>query len=406
MRAPLVLLCPLLCCSCAHLEVQVGVLNPAYLEAHSDQEGDRKRLVVVLTSSEQDIRAQLQPARDRVEAQYDAVAELYKAAAAKPGVVDPENLLGAARSLQEHAKPDFGANIFDPTVQALLAIKTQILQRLAQEPGQGEVDILDGSKRIPDDIRGLLSKRSARIRQFENDAQRELIRLGAKAENPKLSAEQRDSAAGAIRAAGQEVSQSLASLIGPSGSVADDVNAFLVASAPPDQWEPTFNKTLVDARWGNLDTAIKLIGLAEFTIKGVTFDPSKVAQVASKVATQSLLIATQIAGVPVKLQGSGAGAGTTGGAPLAQTSAAVADMETQIGQQTAAAKDYRSALIDIAQAILRETPQIVGPKGSEDSSPAKDTRLAAIKAIQASFDAQKARLTISASPASPAPQTK
>jgi hypothetical protein len=402
-RTLLALSLMLMCCACAHLQVQVAVLNPAYLEAHSDQEGDRKKLVGVLSGSEEDIRAQLQPSRDLVEAQYDALIKLYEEAAKKPGADTSGNLMGAAKSLQQHAKEDFRTIVFEPTVQALLGIKAQILQRLTQESGQAEVDVLDGNQRIPEDVLRLLNKWSARILKYESDAQAELGQFGAQAEQD-LPAGQKGTADSTTQATKQEVTASLSSLIGPGQSVANDINAYLVASAPSGAWEPEFNKTVVDARWGNLDTAIKLIGLGEFTIKGVTFDPSKVAQVASKVATQSLLMATQIAGVPVKLQGSAGSGGATDGAALAQASGALSDAEAQIDQQNAAARDYRRALVDIAQAILRETPQLVGPKGTEDSAGAQEARLAAIKGIQATFEAQKPRLTLPAPPTNPAPQ--
>jgi hypothetical protein len=127
-----------------------------------------------------------------------------------------------------------------------------------------------------------------------------------------------------------------------------------------------------------------LESLADFTIKGVTFDPSKVAQVASKVTTQALLMSAQIAGVPVKLQSSASVAKPTSGKNAASAT------EDQESTQT-----YKRALVDIADAILRETAEIEGPKAGPDSAAARKNRLAAIEAIRLSFNAQKSLLSSS-----------
>jgi hypothetical protein len=391
MHARMILMPALLCGSCAHMDAQVDVLNPAYVEAHRDQDADRKELVSIMAQTESDIRNSLQVSRAQVYAQYDASALVYESAAAKPGAVDSGNLIAAANSLRTTAKSDFTSNLFEPTVQSLLGIKQDVMQKLSQFPGTTGIDIIDGNERLPDDVQELIHRKSAVIQSYNNSVQLELRGLAAQAQSLKLPATETAAVTAGIKGAEEQTSQYLTSLLGPNGDIAADTNAYIVAAAPTSQWHPEFNKTFVDANWGNLNTAIKLDGLADFTIKGVTFDPSKVAQVASKVTTQALLMSAQIAGVPVKLQHASSG----GEANEAKSTTGASKTESQTRAQAAATQDFKGALIDIAQAILRENTEIEGPKGSPDSAAAKKSRLAAITAIQASFNAQKSRLSYS-----------
>ena len=52
---------------------------------------------------------------------------------------------------------------------------------------------------------------------------------------------------------------------------------------------------------GNVNIAIRMSPSGNFTLKGMTLDPSAVAQVAAKVGTQSIMLAAQMAGVPVNI---------------------------------------------------------------------------------------------------------
>lgn len=395
LHAPCGIALAFLCSSCAHMSVQVDVLNPAYVEAHSDQDAYRKELIEVVAETRNDIVDRLGPSRDQLFAQYDYVGGRYAAAALTAKAPDDAaSLRGAAKSL-ENAKRDFTSVAFEPTVDSLVRIKDQIIALLQQRGGDVETNILDGVGRTPDDVTLLLRKRNALIRQYGMDVQEEYAELGGWIDQLKLPVADADAAKSSITQSSKAAQQYLTSLLGPTGDIASDANAYLVSSAPKDQWHPKFNKTVVNGSWGNINTAIKLDGQADFTIKGVTFDPSKVAQVASKVATQALLMSAQIAGVPVKLQSSGGTSGQSDtGQALATASTQLASTTYTAAATTSADQDYRAALVDIAQAILTETPAIEGPKSSPDGTAAVADRLAAIQAIQASFKAQSARLTI------------
>ena len=112
-------------------------------------------------------------------------------------------------------------------------------------------------------------------------------------------------------------------------------------------------------------------------------------RVASKVTTQALLIASQIAGVPVQTQPQ---AGTSGAA-LATSSRALVGAEKARAQQNLLLLSHKDALRSLAGTILREWPSL------DNDDDAK--RMAAISASRAGFTANKSRLNLTA-PAAPA----
>lgn len=173
--------------------------------------------------------------------------------------------------------------------------------------------------------------------------------------------------------------EDLRSLIGRSG-LQTSPEAYAVISS--DAWTEKFDFSRALGRLGDLNVAIKMERRGNFTIKGVSFDPSEVARAISKMGTQLVMAIAQTSGVPVRTA-----TGTTSAAGLATSSEALgASTETA---ETAAAEQAarREALVSIATAIARE-------KESIDGTEAK--RKAAIKAIAATFKAHKARISATA----------
>jgi hypothetical protein len=118
-----------------------------------------------------------------------------------------------------------------------------------------------------------------------------------------------------------------------------------------------------------------------FTIKGISFNPADVAAAAAKVTSQTVLLAAQVAGVPVKLSGSPP-QGAAGGA-LAQNSkglTAVLAENERVDQRVAG---QREALRRIAAAVVNE--RITIAKGTPDQ---RKAALAAIKAVYESHAPQ------------------
>ncbi|MEJ0038633.1 MAG: hypothetical protein WDO68_21585 [Gammaproteobacteria bacterium] len=118
----------------------------------------------------------------------------------------------------------------------------------------------------------------------------------------------------AAKKSDSEVKQALHTINSPigDGALGDSQFAYAVASVPEKEWRQDFNKAFARGRSGNVDIAIVLNEAADFSVKGMRFDATKVAQVASKVTTQSLLLAAGIAGVPVGKAGGSAAAAPAG----------------------------------------------------------------------------------------------
>jgi hypothetical protein len=94
-----------------------------------------------------------------------------------------------------------------------------------------------------------------------------------------------------------ESSAPLTSLIGQDGLFREP-EAAAIAAAPEALWHKRFDQSFSWSIFGDTNVAIKMESRGNFSIKGVSFDPSEITRIASKVVTQSLLAWTQIAGVP------------------------------------------------------------------------------------------------------------
>jgi len=192
-------------------------------------------------------------------------------------------------------------------------------------------------------------------------------------------------------AAGADVAQAEAavadarkSLIGGQGLVQSPY-AYAVAAAPEEKWSPRFNETFGGGYLGNLNVAIKMVDLGDFTLKGVTFDPSDVVRAISKVTVQTLVLAAQIYGVPIKAPAGAAPQAPAGGA-LAASSTRLATVQEASAAREAKLQDYRAALTTIALAIIREQPKLASTDNAQ--------RQAAIDAIKATYEAHKTRLDL------------
>jgi hypothetical protein len=397
MRRLASILLGLFCAACAHLNAQVDIVDPRYVEAQKDPAGDTARLNLVLNQPPEEMRRIMESSRAALFDDWDRTAAALRSAAARPGARDAGNLIGAAASLEQTAKKIFSEMYYDPAERELTMYYTEISSRFFNLSRTAQVAIMGGSQRVPDNLRTLVDRRMLTVLNYIRNLNVERQKQDVDVERLQIPEQQKQDVRQTQAAAQTQADETSRSLFGPSGSLVASKAAYIVASAPPSAWQFGYNRAVVDGRLGNLSTAIKLESLADFRVKGVTFDPSTVAQVASKVSTQSLLVAAQIAGVPVIGQGADMGTGQA----LAQSSSLIAKAEKTLSDQRAYIQDYRAALVDIGQAILRETPAIQGPMGNENSQAAMDARAAAITAIKATVDAQLPRLAVPESMTTP-----
>lgn len=169
-----------------------------------------------------------------------------------------------------------------------------------------------------------------------------------------------------------------------SGGFEHSKYASVVVGAGEEHWiQQPFDTAQGGGYFGNVDVAIKALGPTNFTIKGLTFNPSDVAVAASKVTTQAVLLAAQISGVPVNVQGTPTG----DGAALAKSSTALQTVRNNVVQAETQLASFDNALTVIAEAILDEADGVQ----SGDDARLKES----LRVIQAIYTSQQSRLGIS-----------
>lgn len=171
-----------------------------------------------------------------------------------------------------------------------------------------------------------------------------------------------------------------------SGGIDNSPLLYQVVNSPNKDWAKYFDKSFGHGYFGNTDIAIKAMDEpGNFTVKGLSFNPSDVASVASKVVSQGVVIAAQIAGVPVNIGSTANG----NGAALADASKAVNTHQSAIASQNAAVQNQRAALLKLAQVILDEKDKIKGSVSEKQS---------AVAAIKAVYQSQKFRIDVPTEP--------
>lgn len=166
-----------------------------------------------------------------------------------------------------------------------------------------------------------------------------------------------------------------------SGGLEHSPALYNVVNAPKKDWAKYFDRSYGAGYFGNVDIAIKALDSpGNFTVKGLSFNPADVATMASKVTTQSVVLAAQIAGVPVNISGTPSGDGAQLANVSTRISAAVASSE----ELKVSLNNQQLALISLAQAILAEQNNITNINKQEE----------ALNAIKASYESHKVNMSI------------
>lgn len=168
-----------------------------------------------------------------------------------------------------------------------------------------------------------------------------------------------------------------------SGGIEHSPVLYDVVNAPEKDWAKYFDRSYGSGYFGNVDIAIKALDEpGNFTVKGLSFNPADVATMASKVTTQTVVLAAQIAGVPVNINGTPSG----NGVELANASKRISTAVSSSEQLKVSLNNQKLALINLAQAILAEQDNIAN----------NDKREEALKAIKAVYESHKDNMSIPA----------
>lgn len=369
-----------LLCSCASLKVQVAVLNPKVVSQLADSERIEKSLPELVTESDADIKARFDSVKNNHYRVYATAANTYQLEADKQKDGTPEKAqLNAAVS--SHAKFPVKVSQFYGASLKKMQENTHSLQmvwaKLTVEADPEKQQVFRKQ------ILLLLDEREYLARRFEEFIDQDIADVQA-AFDETLDSSSSLKVAGMksmIRQA-SATAQSVKVEIMDSGGFEHSPYAYLVASADKDYWEPRYNDTIARGMFGNTDIAIKALGPVNFTIKGLSFNPADVAATAAKVTTQAVLLASQIAGVPVSRSSYTSG----DGASLALSSGELRNLMSANSRQDVLLQSHRDALESLAFAILRERGSIV--------SDSVDQRREALDAVIAVYGSHSARIRI------------
>jgi hypothetical protein len=362
-------------CSCGNLSVTMEVLNRAVVQRQDDQALISTGIPMILGSTRDSIDAMVGKLRALHRQGIEKIREVY--------LVEAKNASGPAGANIKALADDLVGS-FDGRMRSPYAELARDLNKYAEDlkrtlGAKYTVTPQDPEYRAVLDI---LHAWQQRVSQFtalvREDVGKYVRELRSKGMTP-LALEKLESV---VRQA-ELIDNELAQI-----SLQNSPYAYAVASAPPADWSYGYNQVYTNGSLGATDVAIKLDpATGNYLLKGLSFDPSDVAAVASKVTTQALLIAAQVAGVPVKLS-TATPANTPGGA-LAGTSGALADAQARLETRRAQEEARRIALLAIANAIVNELADLDG----SDSQ-----RKAAMATIRNAFEKREAILRPATTP--------
>ncbi len=394
--------------SCGSLQVDVDVLDPRVIEQEVDRIQYREALDLALGQSRQGLQqffAELKKVHRKyyedLRAQYLADAEHLE----KPDETTTDEEMALAKTVLNELAEELLTDIFDlrispqydATEQQVWDLYLQARTLASKRTTAAADEAVDLNMQLTQVAKATRTIKIGFTAWVEQDIGRQGIKSIQTIQDFGVSDDQKEISVAEITTStekagnGVEIIKTKTSLIG-QGSLFQDPHAYAVASADESMWADHYNQVFGKGQFGNLNVAIKMNSPADFTLKGLTFDPSQVASIAAKVSTQALIVATQIAGVPVNVSSSQQSNGTSdAGAALAASSEALATVEAEMAQAEARKADYLDALITIGLAITREN----NDNGLGATPP--ETRQKSAEVILTTFDAHKGRLNLDVS---------
>ena len=331
--------------ACGTLEVRVSALKPQVAEGETDRVLFRSRMPLINAENAETIG-------DRYTEMENAHARaLFETAAAYTAAGHKED------------------------GDSLLAVVPVVSKKYEEEKER----VIALTKRIQTSTAD--SERSALIRQLDREQGNFLQASGRSLKEEVRRARERglDLPQSTLQAVSEQDATAQQLLIGNS-NITHDAIAYVVSSAPKDAWSDIFDRSYGSGRLGRMDLAIKMETRGVFTIKGVSFDPSAVARAASKALSQGVILAAQMAGVPLK-----SGTFSGDGAALATASGTLTTADDQTAIAEAKVADKKNALLELAQQILAQRESLENGDA--------DRIKAAMAAIEAKLAATKTRLT-------------
>ena len=396
---------------CGTIKVTVDVLDPEHVRGRMEDVAERKQYREIQRAAPGDLAKQVDKQFDEFARQVQTIATAIRRTSDALPAEQKTPIERSAAMLEQGIGP-MGSYRIDA---AMTALKLEDLAQAIRE--NAALLKYTGEGPLPEELRGLQLDFQAKekalrvgqvrdVRWIQQDLRERAAAAKARAHtesSPAKGAEAAATAAVAEKTASaiartasaiapavaNAVSAASRSIIG-DGSLAATEFAYVVANAPPEMWELEFNRAFADTRFGSADMVIKLNSTADFSVKGLSFDASKVALVASKVLTQTVLVGAQVAGAPVTTASSGT---TSGGDALSKSSSDLAAAEVVLATREASTAAQKSAIRSLARSLLAATSQLAGaPLATRNE---KDTERTTLHdSIDSSFGALKSLLSL------------
>ena len=376
---------------CGHLAVDVAVLDPRVVESETDRYLHRNLLPKLLAQSDVSIKEQVGEIKAEHKAFYEKTAEQYRKSAEDLSSEKRASVEFFARSLVD----DFG-RAWDDRYEGWEADLVALAQRAREL--NGEIDAphaesppvrarekaIEARRKLTAVLQQYYGKLAEIQRAIWIDTNNEVDSVVSKLENYGVGPELIASAKVELEKNTEESANLVSTSFGlDTKPIHSSPHAHAVASAAENFWAKPFNRAYGRGYFGNVDVAIALDSqTGNYTVKGVLFDPSDVANAISKVTTQALVLAAQVYGVPVAP--SSGDSDDAAGTALTNSSKQLSDLEASTAAKVAGMEDFESALDAIAASIVEKRERLTG----DDA----EARTEAIEAIKATFDAYKGRL--------------
>lgn len=367
--------------ACAELTVKVRVLDPRVVEAEEERVLAVASLPRVLALDEDYVRAHVESRNAAHHELIEGIASRYRAEAAKASGASKTSLESIADGLQS----SFAVSVSPLYKQAGDAWLGAVRNVQSLCPPTGSAPALSHSC-LPASPALMLALKVEFA--WSQRADELLLRSASQYGLSTYDDLTPEDKAAVVAAARRVEGRASVSLMSGRESVLGSRFLHAIAQAPDAAWGGDYNTVKVNARNGNVDAAVKLDPESgDFTLKGMSFDVRDVARVASRVGTQSVLLAAQIAGVSTPLEQPASG---NSGAALANSSS---DLAKALARSEAARADSADAVAAMRQLAesLRDRYREIG----NDTTANKRTMALA----RAAFDAQKPRIAPRVTPA-------
>lgn len=352
-------LCAALSGCAGTLSVRVDIANPASVQTRLHALQRESECLQAYEERPTQIERNVAEVKDSLFRAMGVLAQGYEArAAAEKDAGFKAQLEGIAAELPPDTAAVGRMFAMDEYLTKRLRIRTD-LETLAgsQSPIRALCATPSGA------VEALVRERRDAVERFAWSTGDQMQALLRQARNRLVPAAKGDAAAAppAVVAAQQLAAAATRTAIVPLGdaSFARSNAASVVATLDEAEWKQEFNKAFARGVNGNVDIAIIMNDTASFSVKGMRFDASKVAEVARKVTTQSLLVATRIVGGPGGFDAPAPKAGDAAATnAFDATLAPVRAAETTLTQREALLKARKTALLQLADTIAREAQSL------------------------------------------------